>query len=69
MRQCARFPLIISRFKTLIIHVTLCLYRTKYGVVKEASPEENQDEDKAQENNSAALTALGGYGGDSDSSD
>ena len=49
--------------------MTVFLPRTKYGVVKEASPEENKDKDKAQENNSSALTALGGYGGDSDSSD
>jgi len=44
-------------------------YRAKYGVVDEAAaaPAENKDSNASEKKSSAALSALGGYGTDSDS--
>ena len=52
----------------------LCQCRAKYGVVDEApaaptkdSDESNKDSTASENKSSAALSALGGYGSDSDS--
>ena len=46
-----------------------CQYRAKYGVVDEAAaaPAENKASNASEKKSSAALSALGGYGTDSDS--